>query len=137
MKYYLLALLISLLMGTAAIFEKLSLREASPLNVFVLRSIIMTVVLIVISAFTTQYREYVHYHWTTYLWIVIPAFLATTFLFIYFTALKGDLASRIVPVVASAPLFTMFCAVLFLGEPMSLKRLGGILLIVGGVLLVK
>lgn len=137
MKYFLIALLVPVLMGAAAIFEKLSLKEASPLGVFTLRSIVMTLILIVLSFATAQYREYTHYQGITYLWILIPTLLATVFLLLYFTALKGDLASRVVPVVAIAPVFTLIYAVLFIGEPFSIKRLGGVLLIVVGVLLVK
>ncbi len=137
MKYFYLALGVPVLMGTAAIFEKLSLREASPLGVFTLRSILMTALLLIISLVTADYREYPRYSAATYLWIAIPALLATAFLLLYFTALKGDLASRIVPVVATAPIFTLFYAIAFLGEPMSWKRLGGAALIVLGVWLVK
>lgn len=137
MKYFFLALLVPALMGGAAIFEKLSLKEASPLGVFTLRSLFMTAILVAASLATANYREYPRYPQATYLWILIPALLATVFVFIYFMALRGDLASRVVPVVATAPLFTLLYAVLWLGEPMSLKRLAGALLIAGGVWLVK
>ncbi len=132
-----LPLIVAAMMGLGAIFEKLSLKEASPLAVFTIRSCLICILLLLISFFTGQYRSFGDFSGRTYLWIVIPALMATVFLWLYFSVLQGDLASRVVPLVAVAPVFTLFYSVLFLGEPLSLSRVIGVFLITMGVLLVK
>jgi transporter family protein len=137
MNHLWLPLAVASMMGFAAIIEKLSLKEANPLAVFTIRSIIMLTLLLVISFVTGQYRDYTTYSTRTYIWILIPALLAVCFLWMYFTALQGDLVSRVFPIVATAPVFTLVFSVLFLGEPFTLKRLLGIILIILGIVFVK
>jgi transporter family protein len=137
MKHIWLPLGVASLMGLAAIFEKLSLKEASPLGVFTLRITMTLVILFVISLTTGQYRDYTSYSTRTYLWIAIPSLLSVCFLWMYFSALEGDLVSRVFPLVATAPVFTLLYSVLFLGEPLSIKRVLGIILITLGVVFVK
>lgn len=132
-----LALVVAALMGAAVIFEKLSLREGSPIGIFAIRSVIITVILLGIALIGGHFREMMSYQPRTYLWILIPALLATVFIWLYFSVLQVDLASRVFPLVATAPVFTLFYSAVFLGEPMSFKRIGGVLLITIGILLVK
>jgi uncharacterized membrane protein len=133
----LLSILIAAMIGISAIPEKLSLKEASPVGVFFIRSFILFVLLSIFALFKGNVREHFQYQAMTYLWIAIPAVLVSCWMLIYFNILQGDLASRVVPIVATAPLFTVLFSVLLLGEPFSLKRLAGALLIVIGVVLVK
>lgn len=136
-KNFLLSLLIAVLAGTAAIFEKASLRDATPLVVFTIRSAFITLVLIGGCLATGGLRPIFQVSGRTLLFIVVPAVFATGFLMIYFSILKTDLASRVFPIVATAPLVTVFLSVMFLGEPFSWRRLAGAVLIVAGVSLVK
>jgi len=55
----------------------------------------------------------------------------------YYSALKLDLSSRVVPLAATYPLVTSLWAYLFLGESLTPQRIIGTILIVVGILLVK
>jgi transporter family protein len=136
-KNFLLALLIALLSGTAAIFEKASLRDASPTTVFTLRSLYMTLCLGGFCLLAGDWRSLFQISGRTLLLIVIPATFALAFLSLYYSVLKQDLASRVIPIISGVPLVTVLLSVLFLGEPFSWKRLAGAVLIVVGVSLVK
>ncbi len=124
-------------MGTAAIFEKASLRDTTPLTVFTIRTLFMALCLVTASAFFQGLRPLVEVSGRTLTLILVPAAFATVFVSIYFSILKHDLASRVVPIISCAPLVTFLLALMFLGEPFSWRRLLGALLIVGGVVLVK
>lgn len=136
-KNFLLSLLIAVLAGSAAIFEKASLKDATPLTVFTIRSFVMTLILVVACLVTGSTRSLTQVSGRTFLWILLPAVFATTFVWLYFSILKNDLASRVFPILSAAPLVTVLLSVMFLGEPFSWKRLVGAALIVGGVSLVK
>ena len=136
-KNFLLALLIALLSGTAAIFEKASLRDASPTTVFTLRSLYMTLCMIGLVLMTGGVRSLWEVSGRTLGLIILPATMALAFLLLYYSVLKQDLASRVIPIISGAPLVTVILSILFLGEPFSWKRLIGALLIVVGVSLVK
>ena len=137
LKSFLFSLLITALAGGAAIFEKASLQGATPLVVFTLRSLIMTTCLLAACFLTNSFKVMTQVSGRTFLLILIPALFATTFVWMYFSILKNDLASRVFPIMAAAPLVTVILSVIFLGEPFSWKRLIGVILVVVGVSLVK
>lgn len=137
LKHFALSLLIAVLAGAAAIFEKASLRDASPLTVFTLRSLLMTVILLGACLAFGNIKPLAQISGRTALLIATPALFATSFVFLYFSILKDDLASRVFPILAAAPLFTVIFSVFFLGEPFTWKRLFGAVAIVLGVFLVK
>lgn len=55
----------------------------------------------------------------------------------FYSALKWGEASVVVPVAATYPLVALFVSVLFLGEAFTVQKLAGIILVVGGVVLLK
>lgn len=136
-KTFFLSVLISFLMGSAAIFEKASLKGASPLTVFTIRTLFMSLCLVTVATFSQGLRPLTEISGKTLLFILIPAIFATIFVGLYFSILKDDLASRVIPIISSAPLVTVLLSILFLGEPFSWKRLIGAILVVAGVSLVK
>jgi uncharacterized membrane protein len=69
--------------------------------------------------------------------VALPALLALGSLTLYFTALKGDLVSRVFPLTELGPVVAFVLAALFLGEPWSWPRLAGTLLVIAGVVLVR
>ena len=136
-KTFFLSLVIALLMGTAAIFEKASLKEASPMTVFTIRTLFMSCCLVAMSTFSQGLRPLVQISGQTLLFILVPAVFATIFVSLYFSILQHDLASRALPLISSAPVVTVLLSIFFLGEPFSWRRFIGALLIVVGVSLVK
>ena len=138
MKAVILSLIVAMMWGITPIFEKLSLIKASPLTVLTIRSLFASTCLIVIALITKDYRQYPTLDGKTLIWILAGSLLGGIVgLFIYFTALKADIASRVVPIVASYPLFAAFYAFLFLNEALSIPKILGIILIVVGIALVK
>ena len=69
--------------------------------------------------------------------ILIPGLLAVIGIFIYFNALAGSTASKIVPLTAVYPLFTCFYAYIFLKEDFSTEKVIGTILIVAGVFILN
>lgn len=69
-------------------------------------------------------------------WAALTAFCAAAALILFFYALtKGD-ASVVVPVGSAAPVVTLIGSALFLSEAVTLPRVVGTLLVVGGVFLI-
>ena len=137
MKVLLLPLLASVLSGVSAIFEKLSVVDLSPLTVLTLRYLLMVPVLLVALYASGGYRELPTIDARTFGAILLPALLALGSLTLYFTALKGDVVSRVFPLTELGPLVAFVLAVLFLGEPWSLQRLLGTALVIAGVVLIR
>jgi bacterial/archaeal transporter family protein len=55
----------------------------------------------------------------------------------FYAALKGGEASIVVPVAATYPLVALIVSVIFLGEAITVQKLAGIGLVVGGVALLR
>ena len=65
--------------------------------------------------------------------LAIIGILAAVGIYIYFNALTGSSASKIVPLTAIYPLFTCFYGFLFLKEDFSMEKIIGTILIIAGV----
>ena len=115
-----------------------SLLRASPLTVLTVRSLVVSAALIVVGLLTGQLRDLRRVDTSLFLLIAAGGvFGGLVGLFIYFWALKQDLASTIVPVAGTYPLVAAILGILFLGESFSLQRLLGALFVVLGVFLVR
>lgn len=115
-----------------------SLLRASPLTVLTVRSLVVSAALIVVGLLTGQLRDLRRVDTSLFLLIAAGGvFGGLVGLFIYFWALKQDLASTIVPVAGTYPLVAAILGILFLGESFSLQRLFGALFVVLGVFLVR
>ena len=137
MRLLLLPLLASVLSGTSAIFEKVSVVSLSGLTVLTLRYLLMAPVLAAALYLTGSHRELRTIDARTFGAIALPVAMALGSLLLYFTALKSDLVSRVFPLTELGPLVAFLLAVLFLGEPLSLQRLFGTGLIVVGIVLIR
>lgn len=138
MKPYTMALVAALCWGIAPIFEKWSLVRASPLTVLTVRSLVVSATLVVVGFLSGQLQDLRRVDGPLFLLIAMGGFLGSlTGLFIYFWALKQDLASTVVPVAGSYPLVAAILGILFLGEPLSIQRLVGACLVALGVFLVR
>lgn len=133
----LLALLVAFMWGINPIMEKLSLAKATPLTVLTLRFIMTSIVLTFISFYTGQFQEFNKLDSKTYFLIIIPAILAGLGLYIYFIALSKGESSKVVPIVATFPLFTAIYAFLILKENITIPKLIGICLIVCGLIILN
>lgn len=57
--------------------------------------------------------------------------------FAFYSALKSGEASLVVPVAATYPLVALIVSALFLGEAVTLQKAAGIILVAGGVMLLR
>jgi transporter family protein len=133
----LLALLASVLSGVSAVIEKVSVTTLSPLTVLTLRYALMLPVLVLALLVIGGHREIPTMSGRTWAAVLIPALMALASLMLYFTALKGDLVSRVFPLTELGPLVAFVLAAAFLGEPWSAQRVLGTALVIAGVLLVR
>jgi transporter family protein len=133
----LLALLVAFIWGINPIMEKLSLIKATPLTVMTIRFIMTSIVLMAITFYNGKFDEINNLDSRTYVYILVPAILAGLGLYIYFTALGKGESSKVVPIVATFPLFTAIYAFLILKESITTPKIIGTLLIVSGLVILN
>ena len=130
------ALMAALLWGSAPVLEKLGLVKISPLAGLAIRTITITIILVVIALFTDMAKEIVRVDSRSLFFLVVSGIIAGLLgMLAYFKALKCWEASRVVPIVGSYPLFAFLFALLFLGETLTLQKALGVILVVSGVFL--
>jgi transporter family protein len=66
-------------------------------------------------------------------WAALSAFIVVSSLILLYLALGNGEASKIVPITAAYPAITLIGAALFLSESISLAKVGGMLLVLAGV----
>ena len=74
----------------------------------------------------------IHFESNTW-WAVLSAFIVVSSLILLYIALGNGEASKIVPITAAYPAVTLIGAALFLSESISLAKVGGMLLVMAGV----
>ncbi|MEN6351556.1 MAG: EamA family transporter [Syntrophomonas sp.] len=123
--------------GIAPIFAKIGLNNVDPLAGLVLRTMIAMGVVtgwVGISGSVEHLRTIPFNSW---LLIGIEALLATIVGDLaYYYAIKNEEVSLVSIILSTSPLVTMFCAVIFLGEPVTIWRVIGAVYIVLGMILV-
>lgn len=134
---FLLALFGMICWGFAPVFAKLGLSGVNPLAGLVLRTYISAILLTVwafCSGTFSQVRAIPHQSWVL---IGIEGILATLVGdFAYYAALKHGDVSFVTLVMSCSPLVSIATAVIFLGEQLSVSRIIGAVLIVGGITLI-
>ena len=133
----LLALLVAFIWGINPIMEKLSLVKATPLTVMTIRFIMTSIVLTIITIYQGKFYELNNLDSKTYYYIIIPAILAGVGLYIYFIALGKGESSKVVPIIATFPLFTAIYAFLILKESITTPKIIGTFLIVSGLVILN
>ncbi len=129
-----LCLLTMLFWGMAPLFEKAALATVTPLTALAIRAFVMALAYGAMLLATGSVGELFRVDGRSLLYIVLSALFGGIIgLFIYFQALKIGDVELVIPITASYPLVTVLLAVLFLGESLTLSRLFGAALIVGGI----
>ncbi len=128
----------ALLWGTTPILEKIGLARVDPLVGVTVRSIIVTAGLLVLTFVPGKGRALFQLDVKSVVFFGASGVMAGLLgMWTYYTALKLEATSRIVPIAASYPLVTALLSALILGEGLTLPRLIGTGLIVSGIWLVK
>ena len=128
-----LAFIVAAVWGLAPIFEKISLKELDPIFVLVVRFVIITCMILPFFLTSTNFNQLSTLSFKNLMLIVIPGILAVVGIYLYFNALVGSSASKIVPLTATYPLFTCFYGYLFLKEEITIEKVIGTILIIVGV----
>ena len=133
-----IAFIVACIWGLNPIFEKLSLKNASPMVVITIRFLFTTACLVIITLSTGRVKDMFSVDGRTLFWILLSGFIGGLIgLFLFFVALKKGEASFIVPIVATFPLFTALYSYMFLNENITSVRLIGIIFVVIGAMLIN
>lgn len=133
-----LLIVTALLWGTTPILEKIGLAKVDPLVGVTVRSIIVTAGLLILTFVLGKGRALFQLDAKSVAFFGASGVMAGLLgMWTYYTALKLEATSRIVPIAASYPLVTALLSVLILGEGLTLPRVIGTGLIVSGIWLVK
>ncbi len=123
--------------GIAPVFAKIALKNIDPVAGLVLRTIFAASVVsgwVIVSGSFSKVSSIPASSW----WLIgIEALLATLVGDLaYYAALKKGDVSLVTIIMSSSPLVTIMCAVLFLGEQITLIRAIGAALVILGIILI-
>lgn len=128
----------ALLWGLAPFVEKLGLAKVEPVTAVALRSFTVSLALLAFLGFSGRLAGLTQVDPRSFLFLAAGGVLAGLLgQATYFQALKQGEPSAVVPVAGAYPLVTVVLAVLFLGERVTLLKVLGAALVVGGVVLIK
>jgi len=134
----LLLIITALLWGITPIIEKIGLAKIDPLVGVTLRSTIVTIALLALTFLLGKGKALIQLDGKSILIFGASGMMAGLLgMWTYYTALKMEATSKIVPIAACYPLVTAFLSVLILKEGVTLSRVIGTTLIVTGIWLVK
>jgi transporter family protein len=138
LNYLIFALITAFLFGLAPIFGKLGLEGINPVFALCIRSFIISGIMLGFLLINNDLIHLADINRTSWILIALEGICAALLgqLFYYY-ALKSGEASVIVPLLATFPLFTFIIASLFLGDKVTLSKVGGILSIILGVVLLR
>ncbi len=134
----LLLIVTTFLWGFTPILEKVALTRVDPLVGVTLRSVIVTVALLVLTFLLGKGRALMEVDAKSLFLFGASGMLAGLLgMWTYYAALKMEATSKIVPIAASYPLVTALLSVLILREEVTLPRVIGTAFIVVGIWFVK
>jgi transporter family protein len=136
---FLFALLTALLWGIAPVFEKIGVSGGiAPYLGVVIRSISVAFIGLAGLLLMGKSAELSSIDLRSAAFLVAGGLFAGFFgQYTYYSALKTGEASVVVPVAAAYPLVTLIISVLFFHEAFTLSKAAGIVLVVGGVVLLR
>jgi len=136
LKPLLYALAGAALWGAAPIFGKLGLIRLDPVVALSVRSLAVAAAITGWAAFSGRLSGPVSMDIRSVIFIGAEGLLASVLGHLaYFFALKHGEASRVAPVVAAYPVFTLGIAIMALGERLTAPKLVGTAMVLAGVIL--
>lgn len=134
----LLLVLTAFLWGTTPVLEKIGLGKTDPLTGVTIRSITVTLVLVIYLLLAGKMRQVFQTDFKTLAIFSITGLMAGLFgMLTYFAALKQAPTSQIVPIAATYPLVASVLSIIVLGEHVTPLRLIGTVLIILGIWFVQ
>ena len=128
----------TLLWGITPIIEKVGLRKIDPLIGVTIRSTIVTAGLFILTFLLGKGKSLMEVDGKSFLLFGASGMMAGLLgMWTYYTALKMEATSKIVPIAASYPLVTALLSFLILREGVTLPSVFGTALIVMGIWFVR
>ena len=138
MEAFLLALLTALIWGFVPFLEKVGLSSVHPTAAYLIRSSGVFLGVVIVVAFTPHASSLGKVGVKSITLLVLAGILAGFVAqIVFYKALKLGEISRIIPIVNCSPLFTFLLGWLFLGEEVTVSKAIGILLVLGGLFLLR
>lgn len=138
MEAFFLALLTAFIWGFVPFLEKVGLSSVEPTAAYLVRCSGVFLGVVMIIAFTPQFPSFGKMGIKSIFFLVLAGILAGVVAqLVFYKALKTGDISRIIPVTSCYPLFSFLLGWIFLGEVITLSKVIGMLLILGGILLLK
>ncbi len=138
MQWFWFAILASLCWGSAPIFEKVGIGKMSPLVAVTVRSVVISIILIISVILTKEITTIPRVELKSLIYIAIGGILAGLLgQVFYFAALKLGESSRVVPVCGTYPLIAAVLGISLLSEALTIPKMVGIILIIAGIILVR
>lgn len=120
--------------GIAPIFAKIALKDVNPIAGLTLRTIFAASVVLFWTITSGSFAQVKSIPLSSWGFIAAEAILATLVGDLaYFAAIKKGDVSLVTIIMSSSPLVTIFCAVIFLGEKITLARAFGAALVILGI----
>jgi transporter family protein len=127
-----------LMWGLAPLAGKLGLAKLPAAPALALRSFTISALMLVYMAATRQFGAWSTAGARSLGAIALEGLLASLVgHFLYYQALRAAPAGTVAAVMAGFPVVTVLAGVLLLGEALTLKKLGGVVLVVAGVLVLR
>lgn len=135
---FLLALITMIFWGIAPIFGKIGLTKINPYMALAIRSFIIAIIMLIILLVRGDIKELVKVDLKSVTFIGLEGIFASLIgHFAYYYALKLGETSKVVPITSAFPLITLFLAILFLSEKITIFKGSGIILILAGIILLR
>lgn len=134
----LLLIITAFLWGSTPVLEKIGLGKTDPLTGVTIRSIAVTIALLIYITFAGKIKELFQTDPKTLVIFSLTGIMAGLLgMLTYFFALKKGATSQIVPIAAAYPLITAILSVLILREHVTPLRIAGTILIIVGIWFVQ
>jgi len=127
------ALLTIVLWGVGGILDKWLTGRLDPLSIVIVRSVFVVLVILSYGGVLRQLPRWGEIAGPLYGVLFVQAALIALSMVCYFRALKHAEASLIIPLTSAYPLVTLVLAVLFLHEPLTVRKIAGVALILCGM----
>lgn len=139
MKSFYFALMTAVIWGIVPILEKMGVSRIMPLAGIMIRSCGVIIGVSVLAIFNNQaFRTALKAEPRTVFLLVLAGFMASIVGQIFFyNALKTGEASKVVPIAGIYPLVSFLLGILFLGESITLAKVGGVAFVITGLFLLR
>lgn len=126
------------LWGCTPLLEKMGLKEVEPLTGVLIRSGVITILLLVIYIFNGRIHELTKVSFKNYSLFAASGIMAGLFaMWTYYYLLKTGMTSKIVPIAAAYPFITAILSIIILGEQVTFQRMIGIGFTIAGIILIQ